>query len=184
MAIHTFAAIYIGTYDVSLKVFEFTNRKKFHEVDHIRSRQELGKGAYGTGTIGYEQVEELCETLAQFKEIMESYKVDSYEVCAAAALRDTTNEIFVLDQIYLRTGFRVKVLSNSEHRFISYKAVAGSPVFEEMIKTSAAVVDVGGARRSTACRRGRSKGYSIRKKHSSCRSAPYRGTYQRKLYRK
>lgn len=130
MAIHTFAAIYIGTYDVSLKVFEFTNRKKFHEVDHIRSRQELGKGAYGTGTIGYEQVEELCETLAQFKEIMESYKVDSYEVCAAAALRDTTNEIFVLDQIYLRTGFRVKVLSNSEHRFISYKAVAGSPVFE------------------------------------------------------
>ena len=31
MAIHTFAAIYIGTYDVSLKVFEFTNRKKFHE---------------------------------------------------------------------------------------------------------------------------------------------------------
>ena len=33
-------------------------------------RQELGKGAYGTGTIGYEQVEELCETLAQFKEIM------------------------------------------------------------------------------------------------------------------
>ena len=75
MAIHTFAAIYIGTYDVSLKVFEFTNRKKFHEVDHIRSRQELGKGTYGTGTIGYEQVEELCETLAQFKEIMESYKV-------------------------------------------------------------------------------------------------------------
>ena len=56
MAIHTFAAIYIGTYDVSLKVFEFTNRKKFHEVDHIRSRQELGKGTYGTGTIGYEQV--------------------------------------------------------------------------------------------------------------------------------
>ena len=55
MAIHTFAAIYIGTYDVSLKVFEFTNRKKFHEVDHIRSRQELGKGAYGTGTIGYDR---------------------------------------------------------------------------------------------------------------------------------
>ena len=102
MAIHTFAAIYIGTYDVSLKVFEFTNRKKFHEVDHIRSRQELGKGAYGTGTIGYEQVEELCETLAQFKEIMESYKVDSYEVSAAAALRDTTNEIFAVSYTHLR----------------------------------------------------------------------------------
>lgn len=49
MAIHTFAAIYIGTYDVSLKVFEFTNRKKFHEVDHIRSRQELGKALMAQG---------------------------------------------------------------------------------------------------------------------------------------
>ena len=41
-----------------------------------------------------------------------------------------------------------------------------------------------GTGRCTPRRRGRSKGYSIRKKHSSCRSAPYRGTYQRKLYRK
>ncbi|MGN0415130.1 MAG: Ppx/GppA phosphatase family protein [Agathobacter sp.] len=145
MAVHTFAAIYIGTYDVSLKIFEFTSRKKLHEVDHIRSRQDLGRDAFGTGCIGYEQVEELCETLAQFKQIMLGYKVDDYEVYAAAALRDADNELFVLDQIHLRTGFRVKVVSNSEHRFISYKSVVGQETFEEMIKTSAAVIDVGGA---------------------------------------
>ena len=33
MAIHTFAAIYIGTYDVSLKVFEFTNRKTLTHLE-------------------------------------------------------------------------------------------------------------------------------------------------------
>ncbi|MCI7107943.1 MAG: HD domain-containing protein [Lachnospiraceae bacterium] len=145
MAVHTFAAIYIGTYDVSLKVFEFTNRKKVHEVDHIRSRQDLGRDAFSKGKIGYEQVEELCETLAQFKQIMQGYKVDNYEVYAAAVLRDASNELSVLDQIYLRTGFRVKVVSNSEHRFISYKSVAGQEMFEKMIQTSAAVIDVGGA---------------------------------------
>ena len=42
MAVHTFAAIYIGTYDVSLKVFEFMDKKKFHQVDHIRARLDLG----------------------------------------------------------------------------------------------------------------------------------------------
>lgn len=145
MAVRTFAAIYIGTYDVSLKIFEFTGRKKMREVDHIRTRQDLGNDAFGTGSIGYEQVEALCETLAQFKNIMQGYKVDDYEVYAAAALRDADNELFVLDQIYLRTGFRVKVVSNSEHRFISYKSVVGQENFEEMIKTSAAVIDVGGA---------------------------------------
>lgn len=49
MAIHTFAAIYIGTYDVSLKVFEFTNRKKFHEVDHIRSGRNWEKALMAQG---------------------------------------------------------------------------------------------------------------------------------------
>ena len=145
MAIHTFAAIYIGTYDVSLKVFEFLDRKKIHQVDHIRSRLDLGQDAFSKGSIGYEHVEELCDTLAQFKEIMQSYRVDSYEVYASAVLRDAENELFVLDQIYLRTGFKVKVVSNSEHRFISYKSVAGSDTFERMIQTSAAAVDVGGA---------------------------------------
>ena len=145
MAIHTFAAIYIGTYDVSLKVFEFLDRKKIHQVDHIRSRLDLGQDAFSKGSIGYEHVEELCDTLAQFKEIMQSYRVDSYEVYASAVLRDAENELFVLDQIYLRTGFKVKVVSNSEHRFISYKSVAGRDTFEKMIQTSAAAVDVGGA---------------------------------------
>ena len=145
MAVHTFAAIYIGTYDVSLKVFEFMDKKKFHQVDHIRARLDLGSDAFVEGRIGYERVEELCETLAQFKEIMESYRVKDYEVYASAVLRDAENELFVLNQVYLRTGFRVKVVSNSEHRFISYKSVAGQEAFEKMIQTSAAVVDVGGA---------------------------------------
>ena len=76
MAIDTFAAIYIGTYDVSLKVFEFNGRKKLHEVDHIRSRLDLGRDSIGKenigkNSIGYEKVDELCKTLAEFKRIME-----------------------------------------------------------------------------------------------------------------
>ena len=41
MALQTFAAIYIGTYEVSLKIFEFSGKKKIHEIDHIRSRVNL-----------------------------------------------------------------------------------------------------------------------------------------------
>lgn len=94
--------------------------------------------------IGYELVEALCDTLEQFTKIMKEYQVDGYEAYAAAALRDVSNELFILDQIRIRTGLTVHVLSNSEHRFISYKSVAMRSEFEEMIKTGAAVVDVGG----------------------------------------
>ena len=142
--IHTFAAIYIGSYDVSIKIFEISGKKKIRDIDYIRSRIELGRDAYSKGSIGYELVEALCDTLAEYKKIMDGYRVDSYEAYAAAALRNAENELFILDQIRIRTGLTVHVLSNSEHRFISYKSVAMRSEFEEMIKTGAAVVDVGG----------------------------------------
>lgn len=145
MAIHTFAAIYIGSYEVSLKIFELASRKKLRSIDYVRRRIELGKDAYSKGRIGYELVEALCGTLSEFTHIMETYRVEAYEACAAAVLRDADNEIFILDQIKLRTGLSVHVLSNSEHRFVSYKSVAMREEFEDLIKTSAAVVDVGGA---------------------------------------
>lgn len=144
MAIHLYAGIYIGTYDVSLKIFEIS-QKKLRKVEHVRSRLDLAQDSFSRGRIGYELVEKLCDTLNEFKKIMDGYRVDYYEVYASAFLKQTQNELFLLDQIFLRTGLRVRVLSNSEHRFISYEAVAGKDTFEEMIKTSAAVVDVGGA---------------------------------------
>ena len=144
MGICTFAAIYIGSYEVSIKIFEISAKKKIRDIDFIRTRIELGRDAYSRGRIGYELVETLCDTLAEFKQIMQGYRVDQYEAYAAAALRDAENELFVLDQIRIRTGLEVKVLSNSEHRFISYKSVAMQGAFEQMIQKGAAVLDAGG----------------------------------------
>ena len=145
MAIHTFAAIYIGSYEVSLKIFELSAKKKIRDIDYVRSRIELGADAYSKGSIGYELVEALCDTLREFAQIMKEYRVDAYEAYASAVLRDVDNELFILDQIRLRTGLTVRVLSNSEHRFISYKSVAMREEFEHFIGRSAAVVDVSGS---------------------------------------
>jgi len=145
MAIHTFAAIYIGSYEVSLKIFELSAKKKMRSVDYVRRRIALGKDAYLKGSIGYELVEALCDTLSEFARIMKEYRVEDYEAYAASVLRDAGNELFILDQIRLRTGLFVRVLSNSEHRFISYKSVAMREEFERMVGRSAAVIDVGGA---------------------------------------
>ena len=35
--IHTFAAIYIGSYEVSIKIFEVSGKKKIRDIDYIRS---------------------------------------------------------------------------------------------------------------------------------------------------
>ena len=106
-----------------------------------------------SGYIGYELAEELCSVLSEYTKIMAGYKVDAYKVCASAAIRDAKNELFILDQIKLRTKLDVEVLSNSEHRFISYKSVAARPEFNKMIEKGAAVVDVGGEVCRSRCSR-------------------------------
>ena len=144
MKITTFAAIYIGSYEVSLKIFEISPRRKMRVIDYIRSRVELGRDTYTKGIIGYELVEELCQVLKEFHTIMEGYKVNAYEAYAGNVIRDVSNELFILDQIRLQTQIEVKVFSNSEHRFMGYKSLAAMPEFEKIIQKGAAVVDVGG----------------------------------------
>ena len=72
MKIITFAAIYIGSYEVSMKIFEIRPNRKLRQIDHLRSRLELGRDAYNKGIIGYELVEELCQVLKEFHSIMEN----------------------------------------------------------------------------------------------------------------
>lgn len=139
-----FAAIYIGSYEVSLKVFELAPKKPIHEIDHIRARIEIGRDAYQKGYIDYELMEELGKILSEYKKVMESYGTNDYTAYAGAAFRGIKNEMFVIDQLYIRTGIRIQVPSNSEHRFIGYKSVAFQEEFNEMTKQGTAVVDVGG----------------------------------------
>lgn len=143
--IHTFAAIYIGSYEVSLNIYEISYKKRIKKIDNIRYHIELGKEAFSKKRLGYEAVEELCSKLSEFSKIIQGYKTDAYEIYASAVLREVTNATFVLNQIFLRTGFSIKVINNSEHRFISYKSVAGRTGFDRIIKGSAAVVDIGGS---------------------------------------
>ena len=139
-----FAAIYIGSYEVSLKIFELAVRKSIREIDHVRARVEIGKESYQKGYMGYELMEELGNILSEYKKIMEGYRADAYTAYAGGVFRIIKNELFVIDQLYIRTGIRIQVPSNSEHRFVGYKSVAVREEFDEMAKQGTALVDVGG----------------------------------------
>ncbi|MCC8168083.1 MAG: phosphatase [Clostridiales bacterium] len=144
MELHMFGAIYVGSYEVSLKVFEFNSKKKIHELDFIRARMDLGSSILETGSIDYKQVDELCVTLKEFVHILEGYRVMDYEAYASPVFNDADNLLFTLNQIKLYTGVNIRIMTNAENRFLSYRTVAERKQFEDMIQKSAAVVDIGG----------------------------------------
>ncbi len=145
MHIITFAAIDVGSYEVGMKIFELSSKAGMKQIDFVRHRIELGKEAYVQGKIGCDLTEKLCDILISFAKIMNSYHVDDYRACATSAVRESKNTIMLLDQIKLRTGLEIEVLSNSEQRFLRYKSIAYKVNnFDKIIQNSTAILDVGG----------------------------------------
>lgn len=144
MAVTTFAAIDVGSYELEMKIFEISQKNKIVMVDHIRHVIELGKDTYTHGKVSFQNIDELCNVLKKFTTVMNEYQVKSYTAYATSAIREAENREIILDRIHVSTGINVKVLSNSEQRFLCYKALSSrEDEFESFIKESTAIVDVG-----------------------------------------
>ena len=100
----TFAAIDVGSYELAMKIFEFSPKTGMKEIDHIRHRLDLGNDTFAHGKISYEKVDELCCILREFAGIMKTYRVESYQAYGTSAIRETDNTAIILDQIRQRTG--------------------------------------------------------------------------------
>lgn len=144
MTYKTFAAIDVGSTDVSMKIFEITTKKGFRQLDYVSNIIELGSDTYADGSISQESVEKLCDILIRFSKKMREYGTTEYCAYATSAIREAKNNMMVLDLLKLRTGIEVKILSNSEHRFLMYKGLAvKAENFEKIVEKNTAIVDIG-----------------------------------------
>ena len=145
MAVTTFAAIDIGSYEVSMKIFEFSRKIGFRELNDVRYRLEIGKDAYSSGRLDPQMVDSICEILLDFGKIMREFGVTDYRACATSAFREMINPLIVQEQIYQRTRIQVEILSNAEQHFLGYKSIAAIETdFKKMIQKGTAILDVGG----------------------------------------
>lgn len=145
MPVSMFAAIDVGSYELAMKIFEFSRKNGMREIDHVRHRIDLGTDTYATGKVSYARMDELCRVLREFSDIMKSYKVEHYRVYGTSAIRETENTNIILDQIKIRTGMKIEILSNSEQRFLDYKSIASKgEFFNKIIDKGTAIVDIGG----------------------------------------
>lgn len=91
MSVKTFAAIDVGSFEVSMKIVEFSGKNKSRVLEHLRQRISLGYDTYNKGKISNERMEELCRTLKEFAAIMKTYQVDDYKAYGTSAIRETEN---------------------------------------------------------------------------------------------
>ncbi len=144
MAYQMFAAINVGSSDISMKIFEISAKWGFREIDCINYILELGSDTYRLGYVSNEKINELCSCLMKFKEKMAEYGCKDYRAYATSAIREASNSLMMIELIELRTGIKVDILSNSEHRFLMLKGCASTmKEFDEITGKNTALLDMG-----------------------------------------
>ena len=144
MAVKTFAAIYVGSSDLSLDIYEINGKKSFKKIDGISRIIELGKDTYSDGSLSIESIKLVCETLSDFKRKMKEYQVADYRAYATSAVREAENSELIIDAIKRETDIDVRILSNSEQRYMNFKGlVAKYENFHQVASKNTAFIDVG-----------------------------------------
>ena len=111
MAVTTFAAIDISSYEISMKIFEFSRKGGFRTVDDIRYRLNLGVGVYSGGTMEVDKVDTICEVLGDFKRIMAEYGVKEYRACTTSVF--PSRRICTFSKLPLAYSARTASLTSS-----------------------------------------------------------------------
>ena len=138
-----FAAIDIGSSQMSMKIFQIDKNSGITVIEHCASNIAIGKETYNYGKISYELTGEICSCIESFKRIMKEYGVTEYICYATSAVREASNSEYIRDQIFIRTGLKVGIASNEEERFLHHKALAlNMKNFDSIIKEGAIIVDV------------------------------------------
>ena len=145
MAVKIFAAIDISSYEIRMKILELSKKNRFREINDVRYPLGIGAQSYSVGSLSIDMVDKICETLIDFQRIMKEYGAEDYRAVSTSAFRELKNPMVVVEQIFVRTGIHVEILSNAEQHFLGYKSIAAIEIgFKKIIAKGTAILDVGG----------------------------------------
>ena len=119
----TFAAIHLGSEKISMQITEYRNLDKYKIIERVSRRIRLGEATFKNKIIPFELVSEICEILQGFKRLMTEYGVEEYRLQATTAVREASNQIFLLDQIYSKTGLQVEVVDMPKEIYTKFVAI-------------------------------------------------------------
>ncbi len=140
-----FSSIYIGSYAISMKLFEIKKDGMTKELNNLRYPIPTIMDIFDHGSISVEITSEICNVLSDMKNTMDAYGVTDYTLAIGSMIHEADNEMFLMDQIRLKVGLEPISITNSEQRFYEYEAVASSSDFNKFIDEGAILVDIGGA---------------------------------------
>jgi exopolyphosphatase / guanosine-5'-triphosphate,3'-diphosphate pyrophosphatase len=135
------AAIDIGTNSIHMIVVRVRPDLSFEVVDREKEMVRLGAGGLDGRSLTPTAMTTAMQTLAKFRRLADSHKVDEIVAAATSAIREADNGGDFIADVGRQTGIKIRVISGTEEaRLIHMAAVYGV----HMGGTPAVVIDIGG----------------------------------------
>ncbi len=135
------AAIDIGTNSIHMIVVRVRPDLSFEVIDREKDMVRLGAGGLDGRSLTPTAMRAALQTLAKFKRLAESHKVDEIVAAATSATREAENGGDFIAAVRRQTGIAIRVISGTEEARLIHLA-AGYGV--DVGGTTAVVIDIGG----------------------------------------
>lgn len=135
------AAIDIGTNSIHMIVVRVRPDLSFEVIDREKEMVRLGAGGLDGRRLTPTAMTAALQTLAKFRRLADSHRVDEIVAAATSAIREAENGGDFIAQVGRKTGINIRVISGTEEaRLIHMAAVYGV----HMGGSPAVVIDIGG----------------------------------------
>ena len=141
------AVIEIGSTGIRLTAFEI-NGKVWKIIDKSECSIPLGYDVFTTGYLSRDTILQTLHILNRFKEQLQGWAIteDHTHLIATSAFREAKNRDTVLDRIFVKTGFRVKVIDGIEENRLMFIALLNALDSEipQLSKNNSLILEIGG----------------------------------------
>ncbi len=134
------AVIDLGTNTFHLLVAAYCN-SDFYIVHKARIPIQLGQDALRFGVISEANLDEACQAMQKFKQVMTEYGVEHYYATATSAFRRAKNGQAAAEQITKVTGIAIEIINGIKEAALIYQGVRKGHVLDD---APAIIADIGG----------------------------------------
>ena len=133
------AIIDIGTNSTRILVADVLGNQ-VEEIERISTVTRLGRGVDHSGTLSPDAIEDVCEAIAGYLEIIERLRCERTRVVATSAVRDASNADAFTAELRERFDLATDVITGDEEARLTYRgAISGRSGTEPLL-----VLDIGG----------------------------------------
>lgn len=138
------AAIDVGSNSIRMLIGQISAEGKIEVLEELNKPTDIGRDTFSTGKVEVETIYEVCDILKGYSKLMNDYKIKSYQAVSTSGIREAQNRQFVLEQIRIRTGLIVDIISSAEERFYTYKVLSENlNNIKKIYEEGALIVDIG-----------------------------------------